>query len=252
MREETGTLDRDGTALAWASLPGAGPTVVFLGGFRSDMTGSKAIFLRDHCAARGQAFLRLDYSGHGASGGRFEDGTITRWTEDAAAVIAARAPGPLVLVGSSMGGWIALLLARRWGPERVRALVGIAAAPDFTEELIPAELTVADHEALARDGVTYRPSEYGDPVPFTAALLRDGARNLVLRDRRRLGCPVHLLQGMADPDVPWRHALRIVEALDDPGVLLTLIKDGDHRLSRPSDLVLLARALDPLLRKDAA
>ena len=246
MTEQRGTVRRpDGTPLAYAALPGAGPTVVFLGGYHSDMEGAKALHLRDHLAARGRAFLRLDYSGHGGSGGAFEDGSIGTWTEDAATVIAARAPGPLILVGSSMGGWIALLLARRWGG-RVRAVLGIAAAPDFTEALIPGELTDADRATLARDGVLRRPSEYGDPIPLTAHLLEEGRAHLLLPGPIAYAGPVRLLQGMADPDVPWRHALRIVEALPGPDARLTLIKDGDHRLSRPADLALLARTLDDL------
>ncbi|MDT8354098.1 alpha/beta hydrolase [Roseomonas mucosa] len=252
MMEEFGRLDRgDGVELAWAALRGTGPTVVFLGGYRSDMEGTKALYLRERCSERGQAFLRLDYSGHGSSGGRFEDGTITRWTADAAAVIDARAPEePLILVGSSMGGWIALLLARLWGEERVHGVLGIAAAPDFTEVLIPDELTEEDRLALARDGVTYRPSDYGDPMPFTAALLEDGRNNLLLGRSLGYTNPVKLLQGMRDAEVPWRHALRIVEAVEGPAVSLTLVKDGDHRLSRPADLALLWRSLNGLLRPE--
>ncbi|MCR0982281.1 alpha/beta hydrolase [Roseomonas populi] len=247
MNEIRGTLSRsDGVTLAWAALPGAGPTVVFLGGFRSDMEGSKALHLRDHCAAGGRAFLRLDYSGHGISGGEFEDGTIGTWTEDAALVIEARAPGPVVLVGSSMGGWIALLLARRWGAGRVRGVVGIAAAPDFTEALMPGEFTEADRAALERDGVIRRPSEYGEPIPITRRLLEDGRNHLLLPGPIPYEGPVRLLQGMADPDVPWRHALRIVEALPGPDTMLTLVKDSDHRLSRPQDLALLSRELEAL------
>ena len=247
MNEIRGTTPRpDGTPLAWAALPGHGPTVVFLGGFHSDMEGSKALHLRDACAARGRAFLRLDYSGHGISGGDFEEGSIGTWTEDAALVIEARAPGPLVLVGSSMGGWIALLLARRLGRGRVRALVGIAAAPDFTEALIAPLLTEEHRETLAREGVLRRPSEYGDPIPITQRLLTEGAQHLLFPGPIRYEGPVRLLQGMADPDVPWSHALRIVEALPGPDVELTLVKDGDHRLSRPQDLALLVRVLEGL------
>lgn len=244
MNETRGTLPRpDGTPLAWASLPGRGPMLVFLGGFRSDMEGTKALHLRDACAAQGRAFLRLDYSGHGVSGGDFEAGTIGTWAEDAALVIEARAPGPLVLVGSSMGGWIALLLARRLGATRVRGLVGIAAAPDFTEALIRPSLTAEHRATLERDGVLRIPSEYGTPTPITRQLLEEGAGHLLLPGPIPYAGPVRLLQGMADPDVPWGHALRLVEALPGPDVELTLIKDGDHRLSRPQDLALLLRVL---------
>ncbi|WP_043833595.1 alpha/beta hydrolase [Muricoccus aerilatus] len=249
MNETRGTLPRsDGTPLAWAALPGSGPTVVFLGGFRSDMEGTKALHLRDACAARGRAFLRLDYSGHGASGGDFEAGTIGTWAEDAALVIEARAPGPLVLVGSSMGGWIALLLARRLGEARVRGLIGLAAAPDFTEALIRPALTEEHRATLERDGVLRAPSEYGEPIPITRRLLEEGVAHLLLPGPIPYTGPVRLLQGMADPDVPWAHALRLVEALPGPDVELTLIKDGDHRLSRPQDLALLLRVLEAMPR----
>ena len=256
MNEIRGTLTRpDGVALAYAALPGnpasQTPTTVFLGGFRSDMEGSKALHLRDHCARTHRPFLRLDYSGHGISGGDFEQGTIGAWAEDAAQVIEAvttkdGAPAPLILVGSSMGGWIALLLARRWGTARIRAVIGLAAAPDFTETLMPAEFTAADRETLARDGVLRRPSQYGDPIPITLRLLTEGRNHLLLPGPIPYEGPVRLLQGMADPDVPWQHALRIVDALPGPDVTLTLIKDADHRLSRPQDLDRLTRTLDAL------
>jgi pimeloyl-ACP methyl ester carboxylesterase len=218
---------------------------MFLGGFRSDMTGSKALALRDACAARGRAFLRFDYSGHGASEGRFEEGTIGAWAEDALQVFDALAEGPQVLVGSSMGGWIALLLALR-RPERVAALVLIAPAPDFTEELMWRGFSEAEREALMRDGVLHRPSQYGEPTPVTRALIEDGRRHLLLGAPIRLTCPVRILQGMADPDVPWQHARRLVDALEGGDVRLHLLKDGDHRLSRPQDLRLLVETLEQL------
>lgn len=248
MQEEHGAIDRgDGIRLAWRRLAGRGPGVVFLGGFNSDMTGSKAEFLAGWCGARGTPFLRFDYSGHGASGGRFEDGTIGRWAEDAACVIAALAEGPQVLVGSSMGGWIALLLARRMAP---RAVVGIAPAPDFTEDLMWAEFTPGQRAAIERDGVWYRPSEYGAPYPITRALIEDGRNHLLLRGPLPLAAPLRILQGQRDPDVPWRHALRIAEAVTGDDVRVHLVKDGDHRLSRPQDLALLGETLAPLLRED--
>ena len=247
MAEARGTVTRpDGTPLAFAALPGQGPTLVFLGGFRSDMEGGKALHLRDHCAATGRAFLRLDYSGHGISGGAFEDGTIGQWAEDAALVIDAQAPGPVTLAGSSMGGWIALLLARRWGTARVRALIGIAAAPDFTAALMPQAFTAEDRATLARDGVLRRPSDYGDAIPITARLLEEGQNHLLLPGPIPYDGPVRLLQGMEDPDVPWQHALALMKALPGPDATLTLIKDGDHRLSRPSDLALLVREAEAL------
>ncbi|WP_439552278.1 alpha/beta hydrolase [Falsiroseomonas sp.] len=243
MSEETGRLD---DRLAWARLRGKGPGVVFLPGFRSDMQGSKAIFLRDHCAARGQAFLRLDYSGHGESDGRFEDGTIGQWAADALALFDALTEGPQILVGSSMGGWIALLMARQRAA-RLAGLVGIAPAPDFTEALLWPALPPEARQALIRDGIIHLPSEYGEPTPITRALVEDGRRQSVLSEPIDLPCPVRILQGMADPDVPWRHAIRILDTLAQGDARVTLIKDGDHRLSRPEDLRLLAETLDSLL-----
>ncbi len=243
MREETGRLDG---RLAWARLRGKGPGVIFLPGYRSDMQGSKAIALRDHCAARGRAFLRFDYSGHGESAGHFEDGTIGQWTADAIAVLDALTEGPQVLVGSSMGGWIALLMARA-RPDRIAAFIGIAPAPDFTETLMWPAFTEAQRAEITTRGVIHLPSQYGDPTPVTRALIEDGARQSVLKAPLPLPCPVRILQGMRDPDVPWQHALRLVETIQADDVRLHLVKDGDHRLSRPQDLVLLAETLEGLL-----
>ena len=248
---DSGRLDRgDGVELAWQGLAGRGPTVVFLPGYGSDMTGDKATALAAFCAARGQAMLRLDYSGHGASGGNFLDGTIGVWTADALAVIDRLTQGRLVLVGSSMGGWIALLVARA-RPERLAGLIGIAAAPDFTERLAPS-LTAAQRAGLERDGVIYRPSRYGDPTPLTRALLEDGRNHLVLATPLPLDCPIRLLHGQADPDVPWQEALRVAAHVSGSDVQVILVKDGDHRLSRPRDLALLRRTLLPLLGEDGA
>ncbi|MBU8543942.1 MULTISPECIES: alpha/beta hydrolase [Roseomonadaceae] len=243
MSEETGRLDG---RLAWARLPGRGPGVVFLPGYRSDMQGSKALALRDHCAARGQAFLRLDYSGHGESAGRFEDGTIGQWAADALAVFDALTTGPQILVGSSMGGWIGLLLARQ-RRERLAGFIGLAPAPDFSELLMWPSFSAEQKQAVMREGVIHLPSQYGEPTPVTRALIEDGRHQSVLGTPLDLPCPVRILQGMADPDVPWRHALRLVDTLTGGDVRLHLIKDGDHRLSRPEDLRLLAETLDSLL-----
>jgi pimeloyl-ACP methyl ester carboxylesterase len=221
------------------------PGVVFLPGFRSDMQGAKALALREHCLARGRALLRFDYSGHGESDGRFGDGTIGQWADDAIAVLDALTEGPQVLVGSSMGGWIALLLARA-RPERVAALVGIAPAPDFTETLMWPAFTEAQRAQILSDGVIHLPSQYGEPTPVTRALIEDGRRHLLLRAPIPIACPVRILQGMRDPDVPWEHALKLVDALAAEDVRLHLIKDGDHRLSRPEDLRLLVETLDAL------
>lgn len=241
--EERGRLD---DRLAWARLPGRQPGVVFLPGFRSDMEGSKAIALRDHCAAAGRAMLRFDYSGHGTSAGRFEDGTIGQWAADAIAVLDALTEGPQLLVGSSMGGWIALLVARA-RPGRVAGLIGLAPAPDFTTELMWPAFSAAQRAEIMDTGVLHLPSQYGEPTPITRALIEDGPRHNLLDAPIPLRCPVRILQGMRDPDVPWRHALRLVDALQGDDVRLHLIKDGDHRLSRPEDLGLLTQTLDQML-----
>jgi pimeloyl-ACP methyl ester carboxylesterase len=236
--ERSGRLDRgDGVELAWRHLPGGSPTLVFFPGFASDMTGSKAEALADHCAAGGQAMLRFDYSGHGASGGAFVDGTIGRWTEDALAVIAT-VEGDLLLVGSSMGGWIALLVALAM-PERIAGLVGVAAAPDFTERLMWDAMAPPERARLLADGVLHIPSPYGPPTPLTLALIEEGRKHLLLDGPIPIAAPVRLLHGQRDPDVPWETALRLSERLESADVRITLIKDGDHRLSRPEDLVLL-------------
>lgn len=231
-----------GHALAYARTPGASPGVVFLGGFMSDMNGTKATFLEAHCTARGQAFLRFDYAGHGASEGAFSDGTIGRWADDAIAAIDALTEGPQILVGSSMGGWIMLevALARPW---RIAALLGIAAAPDFTEELIWNTLTEAQKAALERDGFLSAPSQYGGEYRYTLALITDGRIRLRLRAPLPIACPVRLLHGQQDPDVPWQTSMRLAEQLAATDVQVTLLKDGDHRLSRPQDLNLLATIL---------
>jgi pimeloyl-ACP methyl ester carboxylesterase len=242
-REDSGRLN---DRLAYAHLHGAQPGVVFLPGFRSDMRGTKAIVLREHCAARGRALLRFDYAGHGESAGRFEDGTIGQWAADALAVFDSLTTGPQLLVGSSMGGWIALLLARA-RPQRIAGLIGIAPAPDFTEALMWPAFSEAQRATLLRDGVLHLESQYGEPTPITRALIEDGPRHSLLGGPIPLACPVRIIQGMRDPDVPWQHALRLVEALEGNDVRLHLIKDGDHRLSRPEDLRLLTETLDSLL-----
>jgi len=245
--EQTGWLDRgDGVRLAWAQLAGRAPTVVFLPGFKSDMNGSKALAVRDFCAERGQAMLRLDYSGHGESGGAFIDGSIGQWCEDALRVIEARTEGKLLLIGSSMGGWIALLLALRLG-ERVSGTIGIAAAPDFTEDLMWQAMSPREREALQRDGKIETPSDYGEPYVITRHLIEEGRTHLLLGSPIPLTAPARLLQGQQDPDVPWETALKLASRLESADVQTILIKDGDHRLSRPADLGLLTRTLATLL-----
>lgn len=223
--------------------------MVFLGGFRSDMGGTKALHLEAWAVARGQAFLRLDYSGHGKSEGRFEDGTVGRWTADAQTVIEAAAPGKLLLVGSSMGGWIMVELALALG-DRVVGLVGIAAAPDFTEDLMWKRWPDARREAFLRDGVVIEPSEY-DPAgyPITRALIEDGRTRLRLRSRGLpFDGPVRLLHGMRDDAVPWPASLLLSKALRSTDVRLTLLKQSDHRLSTPSDLAVLTAMLEEVLQ----
>lgn len=232
-----------------ARSPGRGPGILFCGGFMSDMTGSKALALEAWAVRQGLACTRFDYQGHGASSGRFEDGTVGLWAEDALAVLDHVTQGPQILVGSSMGGWIALLTALK-RPERVAALVGVASAPDFTEDLIWDALSPEAHAALLRDGAWYRPSQYfEEPKPVTLALIEDGRRHLLLRGPIRFGGPVRLLHGMADPDVPWQTSLRVAEALTSTDVRVTLVKDGDHRLSRDADIALLCRTVGDLVQE---
>ena len=216
-----------------------------MGGFASDMTGTKAVFLESHCRKRGQAFIRFDYFGHGASSGRFSEGTIGRWREDALTVIDRLTEGPQILVGSSMGGWI-MLLAALSRPARVAGLVGIAAAPDFTEELMWNRMTAPIREQVMRTGEWHEPSRYGPDLPITRKLIEEGRHHLLLGQPIPVDCPVRLLQGMEDPDVPWRWAVRIAERLTGTDVAVTLIKDGDHRLSRPQDLARLATVIDEM------
>lgn len=239
-------IERAGATLAFRHRAGKGPTIVFLPGYMSDMTGTKAEALDQWAEARGRSYLRLDYSGCGASGGCFEDGTIGRWRDDALAVIEAAADGPVVLVGSSMGGWLALLIARGH-PERVAALVGIAAAPDFVDWGVLAHLTPEQRAALKSTGRIELPSAYGpDPYVYTRALIEDARTHRVLEETIGYSGPVRLLHGQDDPDVPWRLSLEIADKLDSSDVQVTLVKEGDHRLSRPQDLALLTATLDSL------
>ncbi|TZG38082.1 alpha/beta hydrolase [Agrobacterium sp. B1(2019)] len=227
------------------------PMLVWLGGYRSDMTGTKAIELDRFAAENGLDCLRLDYSGHGASGGDFNKGTISRWLEEALAVVRAKAPSRVVLVGSSMGGWIALRmveeLRKAGGAPSVAGLVLIAPAPDFTQELIEPSLTDAEKTSLAERGYFEEHSDYSpEPNIFTRALMEDGKQNRVLTGIITTGCPVHVLQGMRDPDVPYQHALKLIEHLPADDVVLTLIRDGDHRLSRPQDIERMLAAVKAL------
>ena len=236
-----------GRRVAYRLSEGSAPGVVFCPGLKSDMEGTKALALEQWCRARGQACLRFDYSGHGSSDGRFEDGTIGAWKDDALAVLDACSEGPQVVVGSSMGGWIALLIARE-RPERVAGLVLVAPAPDFTRRMWDEELDAAARASLHERGYVELPSEYGDePYRISRALIEDGARQQVLGGPPvRLGCGVRILHGMRDSAVPWRQSLDLAAQLDSPDVVLTFSKQGDHRLSTPADIERLCRAVGDL------
>ncbi|MBM3502422.1 MAG: alpha/beta hydrolase [Alphaproteobacteria bacterium] len=236
----------DGHSLAYRHTPGRTPGILFLPGFRSDMTGTKATALETHCRGAGRAFARFDYFGHGASSGTFTDGTIGRWIEDATAVLDTVLRGPVVLVGSSMGGWLMLHVALQ-RPERVVGLVGVAPAPDFTEDLIWQAGPESMRTTLRETGVYFEPSAYDpEPTPITLRLIEEGRRHLLMRGRIAISCPMRLLHGMADRDVPYVLSLRLAAAVQANDVRVSLIKDGDHRLSRPEDLALLGRAVDDL------
>lgn len=236
-----------GRQIAYHQSAGTGPGVVFLGGFRSDMGGTKAVYLHDWAQRSGRAFLRLDYSGHGDSSGAFEDGAIGDWAQDAMDAIAALTTGPQVLIGSSMGGWIALLVARTM-PARVAGMVGIAAAPDFTEDGFWDGFTDAQRAVLMRDGRLELPSDYSDePDVVTRRLIEDGRNQLVLRSPLRVPGRVRLLQGTDDADVDQSVALRLLDHLDGDDVRLTLVKGADHRFSSPECLSLICDAAAEVL-----
>lgn len=236
----------DGVRIAYRRTQGDGPTVVWLGGFHSDMEGSKAVALADWAARKGRAYLRFDYFGHGQSSGAFEDGTIGRWRGDALSVIDQLTDGPLTLVGSSMGGWLACLVALA-RPARVKSLVLIAPAADFTEKLITPDLSAEARAALLEDGRWIRPAEYDDVgYAITARLLEEGRAWSILPGPVPIACPVRILQGGRDTDVPWRHALALAEAIQGEDVIFTLTKDGDHRLSRPQDLARMTAAVEEI------
>ena len=246
-----GTPTEGGRAIAVRSDPGTGPGLFWLGGFKSDMKGTKAEALSAWARQQGRACVRFDYSGHGESSGPFETGTIGRWLEESLAVFTAHCTGPQVVIGSSMGGWIALLLARelrRRGAAttpaaRVAGMVLIAPAVDFTETLMWRRFPEKVKREIEQKGVWHRPSEYGDPYPITRNLIEEGRNHLMLGGMIETGCPVRILQGVQDPDVPWNHAVELTSRLAQDDVVLTLVKDGDHRLSRPEDLERLIKAV---------
>ncbi len=241
----------DGHTIAYLkrAAKATGPGVLWLSGFKSDMTGTKAAALDAWAARTGRGYTRFDYFGHGASSGSFRDGTVSRWREDALAVIDELTNGPLILVGSSMGAWIALLAASV-RPARVAGMVLIAPAPDFTEELIWDKLPDEAKREMEISGEWLRPSAYDpDPYPITRALIEDGRRHLLMKRPIPLRLPTHILHGMADQDVPWTHALRLVERLEGDDVTLELVKHGDHRLSTSADIARLEGAVERLSRR---
>ena len=244
-------LDVEGTKIAYRKLDGAAPGVMWLGGYRSDMLGTKAETLDGWARAKGRAYLRLDYSGHGESGDEFRDGTISTWLRQSLAVFRAQTNGPQIVVGSSMGAWIALRLVaelhKAGEGARVGGLILLAPAPDFTRELIEPQLTEAQKAELAERGYMEEPSDYDvNPYVYTRALFEDGARNLVMTGPIDTHCPVTILQGLADPDVPYQHALKLASLLPADDVTMTLIPGGDHRLSRPQDLEMLVRTVEEM------
>jgi pimeloyl-ACP methyl ester carboxylesterase len=244
--EPTEIITPQGRRIAYHAQAGAGPGIVFLGGFKSDMEGTKALHLQDWAMQTGQAFLRFDYSGHGCSGGAFTDGCIGDWVADAAAVIDATTQGPQILVGSSMGGWIALLLARTM-PDRVAGLVGIAAAPDFTQGIWDA-LSADARDALLRTGQIEQPSDYADaPYIITRRLIEDGRMHQVLTTPLHLPFPVRLLQGSADTDVLPTVAMRLFAHVTGGDIRLTLVKGADHRFSTPGCLAMVTAAVTDIL-----
>ena len=224
----------NGHRLAYAKTEGDGPTVVFLSGYKSDMEGTKAVHLEAWAKLNGFSFLRFDYSGHGVSDGMFEEGCIGDWARDAQAVIESTCAGPVVLVGSSMGGWIASLMTQRLA--HVVGFVGIAAAPDFTEDGFWAGFSEDERRQVMEDGQVALPSDYGDPYIVTRRLIEDGRKNLVLRSRLHMPFPVRLMQGTEDTAVSRATALRLLDHIDGPDVQLTLVKGADHRFSEPQNL----------------
>ncbi|EPX78623.1 alpha/beta fold hydrolase [Salipiger mucosus] len=238
-------LDGPRARLAYAHTPGEGPLVVFLPGYKSDMEGTKAVHLEAWAQARGRAFLRLDYAGHGQSGGAFEDGCIGDWAADAQAVIEHVTDGPVLLVGSSMGGWIGCILTRRL--QQVVGFVGIAAAPDFTEDGFWAGFSDEEKRKVMEEGVIYLPSAYGDPYAVTRRLIEDGRENLVLRSPLPMPYPVRLMQGTEDEAVTRETALRLLDHIEGPDVRLSFVKGADHRFSEPANLAMIEDAITGIL-----
>jgi pimeloyl-ACP methyl ester carboxylesterase len=237
-----------GRRIAVRARAGGAPALFWLGGFNSDMRGTKALALDAWAAEHDRACVRFDYSGHGESGGALVDGTVGRWLEESVAVFERFCKGPQIVIGSSMGGWIALLLAREIAKRpgigaSLAGLVLIAPAPDFTEALMWNGFSPEVKQEIEKSGVWLRPSQYGDPYPITRALIEEGRNHLLLGSAIEVGCPVRILQGAQDPDVPWRHAFALAHRLPADDVVLTVIQDGDHRLSRPQDIARIIAAV---------
>ena len=237
----------DGRYIAYNKMSGTSPGVVFLSGFKSDMTGSKALALENFCSTRKQAYLRFDYTGHGKSSGDFEDGTIGQWSSDAIMVLDKLCTGPQILVGSSMGGWIMLLVALA-RPRKIAGLIGIAAAPDFTENLVKNEFSPDQIDLIEKQGFIEIPNCYNEePYKITRALLDDGLNHLLLKSEIPIECPVRLIHGDKDQDVPWETSIRLAKNISSQNVETLFVKGGDHRLSEPQDLDRLCHTLDSLL-----
>jgi len=238
-----------GATLAYHAISGHSPTVVFLGGFRSDMTGTKALALDAHCKATGQSFLRFDYEGHGQSSGAFDEGTIGLWISNAISILTQCTQGPLILIGSSMGGWIMLHAALAL-KSRITGLIGIAAAPEFPVRLIWEQLTPEQRTQLATQGSLALPCDYGsEPYVIHHRFIEESRNHHLLDQPIALDCPVHLLHGMADRDVPWQFSTKLSQALTSQELEITLLKSGDHRLSSPEQIACLLRILDRMIEK---
>jgi pimeloyl-ACP methyl ester carboxylesterase len=248
MTELVGILARDnGATIAYRRQPGKNPGVVFIHGLRSDMNGTKALALEAHCRAAGRAFLCFDLTGHGRSSGAFEEGTIGAWAADVVAAIDALTEGPQILVGSSLGGWL-MLLAALARPERVAGLIGLAAAPDFTEDLIYAAFSEAQKAELVREGRVLIDDCYGDrPYAISRRLIEEARDHLLLRGPIGISAPALLIQGQRDEDVPWQTAVTLAERLASNNVRVVLHKNGNHRLSEPEDLELILTNLEYLI-----
>lgn len=237
---------KSGYRLAYNAVQGKGPTVIWCGGLKSDMEGSKALHLQNWAEQTGHAYIRFDYFGHGESGGEFTQGTISRWSDDILQIIDALVDGPVILVGSSMGGWVSLLAAIA-RPETVKSLILINPAPDFTEKLILPEWSAAQRAAMDKDGVVYVPSDYGEPYAYSKALMDDGRKRQILDAPIPFDGSVRILQGMDDSVVPWQYSRKIMDVISSPDARYTLVKDGDHSLSRELDLALLTLTLNDII-----